>query len=174
MSKLIRHALILTVFILVLSACNLPSNTPATEEPNAVFTAAAQTVQAQLTQSVPFSTPTLPPAFATSTAGSSFPTLALPTSTVSVPASPVCDQARFLKDVSIPDGTVFAPGASFTKTWRMRNDGTCTWSGYTLVFDSGDSMNGSSPTTIGTVASGGEVDVSVTLTAPATVGSYRG
>ena len=174
MSKLIRHALILTVFILVLSACNLPSNTPATEEPNAVFTAAAQTVQAQLTQSVPFSTPTLPPAFATSTAGSSFPTLALPTSTVSVPASPVCDQARFLKDVSIPDGTVFAPGASFTKTWRMRNDGTCTWSGYTLVFDSGDSMNGSSPTTIGTVVSGGEVDVSVTLTAPATEGSYRG
>src|SRR5688572_5846894 len=64
MSKSIRHALILTVIILILSACNLPSNAPATEEPNAVFTAAAQTVQAQLTQSVPFSTPTLPPAFA--------------------------------------------------------------------------------------------------------------
>ena len=60
MSKSIRHALILTVIILILSACNLPSNAPVTEEPNAVFTAAAQTVQAQLTQSVPFSTPTLP------------------------------------------------------------------------------------------------------------------
>ena len=97
MSKSIRHALILTVIILILSACNLPSNAPATEEPNAVFTAAAQTVQAQLTQSVPFSTPTLPPAFATSTL--SAPTQALPSSTVSVPASPVCDQARFIKEL---------------------------------------------------------------------------
>ena len=172
MSKSIRHALILTIIILILSACNLPSNSPVTEEPNAVFTAAAQTVQAQLTQSVPFSTPTLPVAFATSTL--SAPTVVIPSSTVSIPASPVCDQARFIRDVSIPDGTVFAPGATFTKTWRMRNDGTCTWSGYTLVFDTGDAMGGPSPTTIGTVGPGQEVDVSVTLTAPATVGSYRG
>jgi hypothetical protein len=35
-------------------------------------------------------------------------------------------------------------------------------------------MNGTSPTTIGTVGPGQEVDLSVTLTAPATVGSYRG
>jgi hypothetical protein len=35
-------------------------------------------------------------------------------------------------------------------------------------------MNGASPTTIGTVGPGQEVDVSVTLTAPTTVGSYRG
>src|SRR5687768_151168 len=132
MSKLIRHALILTGIILILSACNLPSNAPVTEEPNAVFTAAAQTVQAQLTQSVPFSTPTLPLAFATSTLSAPTPTRVIPSSTVAVPAS-TCDLARFIKDVSIPDGTVFAPGASFTKTWRMRNEGTCTWSGYTLV-----------------------------------------
>ncbi len=174
MSKFIRNISILTAIILVLAACNLPSNAPATEEPNTVFTAAAQTIQAQLTPSLSFSTPTLPPAAPTSTSISSFPTLALPTSTVVVPATPVCDQARFIKDVSIPDGSTFAPGTSFTKTWRLRNDGTCTWSGYTLVFDSGDAMNGTSPTTIGTVGPGQEVDVSVTLTAPATVGSYRG
>jgi hypothetical protein len=35
-------------------------------------------------------------------------------------------------------------------------------------------MNGSSPTAIGTVTPGQEVDISVTLTAPATAGSYRG
>ena len=174
MFNFIRSTSILTAIILILSACNLPSNAPATEEPNMVFTAAAQTVQAQLTPSLTFSTPTLPPAAPTSTSISSFPTLALPTSTVAIPATAVCDQARFIKDVSIPDGSTFAPSTSFTKTWRLRNDGTCTWSGYTLVFDSGDAMNGTSPTTIGTVGPGQEVDISVTLTAPATVGSYRG
>lgn len=174
MFKFIYNSSFLIVILLILSACNLPSNAPATEEPNAVFTAAAQTVQAQLTQSVPFSTPTLPPAAPTNTPVSSFPTLALPTSTVAIPATPVCDQALFVRDVTIPDGSTFAPNASFTKTWRLRNTGTCTWSGYTLVFDSGDAMNGASPTTIGTVGPGQEVDLSVTLTAPSTVGSYRG
>jgi len=86
----------------------------------------------------------------------------------------MCDLAQFVRDVSIPDGSIFAPGAAFTKTWRLRNAGTCTWSGYSLVFDSGDAMNGASPTTIGSVGPGQEVDVSVNLTAPATNGSYRG
>ena len=174
MYKFIRNTSILTVFILIISACNLPSSAPATEEPNAVFTAAAQTVQAQLTQSVPFSTPTLPPAAPTNTTIASLPTLPRPSSTVAAPATPVCDQARFLRDVTIPDGSTFAPGTSFTKTWRIRNDGICTWSGYVLVFDSGDAMNGTSPTSIPTVGPGNEVDVSVSLTAPSTVGSYRG
>lgn len=173
MSKFIRIIASLSVALLILSACNLPSSAPATEEPNVVFTAAALTVQAQLTQSVPFNTPTLPPAPPTNTAVS-FPTAALPTAILSVSATPVCDQARFVKDVSIPDGTIFAPGASFTKTWRLTNDGTCTWSGYTLVFDSGDAMSGTSPISIPTVGSGSEIDLSVTLTAPTTVGSYKG
>jgi hypothetical protein len=69
---------------------------------------------------------------------------------------------------------MFSPGETFTKTWRIRNTGACTWSGYSLVFDSGDSMNGTSPIAVGTVSPGQEVDLSVTLTAPATNGSYRG
>jgi hypothetical protein len=42
------------------------------------------------------------------------------------------------------------------------------------VFDKGDAMNGTSPTAISTVAPGQEVDLSVTLTAPAANGNYRG
>jgi len=173
MLKTARTISILTVIIFILSACNLPSSAPATEEPNAVFTAAALTVQAMSTQVTPFSTLTLPPPPATNTAAS-FPTLALPSSTPVFSATPVCDQAQFVKDMSIPDGSVFAPGASFTKTWRLRNAGVCTWSGFTLVFDSGDSMNGTSPTSIPTVGPGQDVDLSVNLTAPAANGSYRG
>ncbi|HAV78206.1 MAG TPA: hypothetical protein DCX53_12730, partial [Anaerolineae bacterium] len=81
---------------------------------------------------------------------------------------------HFIKDVTIPDGTTFTPGTLFTKTWRLRNSGNCTWSGYSLVFDNGDSMSGASPIAIGTVNPGQEVDVSVNLTAPASNGSYRG
>jgi hypothetical protein len=177
MFKIVRQVSFLFIIIFILSACNLPSSNPATEDPNAVFTAAALTVQAMstfsTTQVTPFSTPTIPPPAATNTP-MSFPTLALPTATFSAPPTPVCDQAQFLRDVSIPDGTVFAPGATFTKTWRLKNTGTCTWSGYSLAFDSGDSMSGASPTTIGTVSPNQEVDLSVNLTAPPTAGSYRG
>jgi hypothetical protein len=104
----------------------------------------------------------------------SFPTLALPTSTVAAPPTAACDLAQFVKDVTVPDGSVYAPNATFTKTWRLQNAGTCTWSGYSLVFDSGDSMSGTSPTPIGTVSPGQQVDLSLNLTAPSTNGSYRG
>src|SRR5512134_797366 len=51
------------------------------------------------------------------------------------------DRAQFVADVTIPDGTRFSPGTTFTKTWRLRNIGTCTWTtAYTMVFDSGTQM----------------------------------
>ena len=177
MPKVVRPVFILFIFLFILSACNLPTSNPATEDPNAVFTAAALTVQAMSTFATtpvtPFSTPTIPPPAATNTSVP-FPTLALPTATFSAPPTLVCDQAQFIRDVTIPDGTIFAPGATFTKTWRLKNAGTCTWSGYSLVFDSGDSMGGTSPTPIGTVSPNQEIDLSINLTAPTTVGSYRG
>ena len=174
MFKDARILSILIVFIFILAACNLPSSaaTP-TAQSNAVFTAAALTVQAQLTQSVPFSTPTLPLSVATNTP-LSIPTL--PTATRQPPAAsptPVCDQAQFVKDITIPDGSQISPGAQFTKTWRIRNAGACNWSGYSLVFDSGDLMGATSPQSIGTVAAGQDVDLSVNFTAPTSGGSYR-
>jgi len=174
MFKAARKLSFLALILMIIAACNLPSNATPTEDPNAVFTAAALTVQAQLTQSAPFSTPTLPLPAATNTSVSvSFPTL--PASTLPPAASPtaVCDQAAFVKDINIPDGSQIAPGAAFTKTWRLKNAGVCQWSGYTLVFDSGDLMGATSPQTIGTVAPGQEVDLSVNFTAPTTTGSYR-
>jgi hypothetical protein len=159
--------------ILILSGCNLPSNAPATEEPNAVSTDAALTVQALLSQSTPFNTPTLPAVQPTNTVIAP-PSAALATSTSLPSPTPNCDLAQFVKDVTIPDGTNFNAGDTFTKTWRLKNIGACTWTGYALVFDSGDAMSGVSPIAIGTVGPGQEVDVSVNLTAPASNGTYRG
>jgi hypothetical protein len=176
MSKSVRIISILLTVIVVLTACNLPSNEPATEEPNAIFTAAALTVQAQLNQSTPFATPTIPPPQPTNTVAVSLPTLA-PVSTNTPVQSPTaaCDSALFVKDVTIPDGTQIEPGATFKKTWRLRNVGTCQWSGYSLVFDSGEAMGGV-PEAVGIVGPGQEVDVSVSFTVPTslsgTVRSY--
>lgn len=177
MSRIARNTFILSILLaLVLSSCNLPSRAPQTEEPNAIFTQAALTVQAQLNQTptpAPFSTPTLPPPQPTNTAVT-FPTLPPVTNTPVASPTPLCDLGQFVRDVTIPDGTTFAPGTAFVKTWRLRNAGTCTWSGYSLVFDSGEAMGGASPTAIPTVGPGQEVDLTVNMTSPANIGSYRG
>ena len=160
-----------------LTSCNMPVGTP-TEPP---ATAAYRTVEAQLTrvaETLPTSTVEVPTLPATFTPPPSFTPPAtittLPTFTQTVVP---CDRAQFVTDVTVPDGADYAPGATFTKTWRLRNNGTCTWtSGYALVFDSGDAMGGpaSQQLTTGTVAPGQTIDVSVNLTAPATNGTYRG
>ncbi len=171
----------LTLFsILGLSACTLPSGTPnASSTLQAVYTAQAATVEAIYTQGAFTATPT-PLALPTF----QFPTLPpqTPSQTVApltATASPVarrCDQAAFIKDVTVPDGTVFAPAAQFTKTWRLQNTGDCAWTtSYALIFSSGSSMGG--PTAInlpGSVAPGQYVDVSVNLVAPLTEGAYTG
>src|SRR5689334_3747921 len=86
-----------------------------------------------------------------------------------------CDHAQFVSDLTAPDGSSFAPGAAFTKTWRLMNIGTCAWStSYNLVWVGGDSA--SAPISVKmpvNVTPGQMVDVSVNLTAPTTAGHYK-
>ena len=91
-------------------------------------------------------------------------------------AAPACDWAQFVTDVTVPDGTKYDPGAAFTKTWRLRNIGTCTWTkSYSMVYDSGEKMGTtlSVPFTAD-VPPGGTIDLSVNMTAPTTSGHYIG
>ena len=68
-----------------------------------------------------------------------------------------------------------APGAKFTKVWKVLNSGTCTWdSSYKLVFASGDQMGGQPTSIQGTVAPGQTYDIAVDMTAPLYSGSYQG
>lgn len=105
-----------------------------------------------------------------------------PTATSTPPTIPpsACDKAAFVADMTIPDGTVMNPGKTFTKTWRIRNVGTCAWNkSYQLVFSSGEQMGGPAtaafPLAEGQVVAVGQtVDISINLTAPSVAGSYRG
>jgi hypothetical protein len=78
--------------------------------------------------------------------------------------------------VTVPDGTLFSPGIEFTKIWRMRNIGSCTWSpNYSLTFTGGDRMQGYGYVPLPEVVYPGEsVDIAVNLTAPFEPGRYRG
>lgn len=189
----------LALAVVVLVACNMPTaTTPEQEDSDKLYTIAAQTVEAQMTQSAasqeqpneqPSAQPPVPddeqqqppPVDQPSPTETQQPPPVDPPAASLTPSFTAtetpCDQMSFVKDVSIPDGTEFAPGESFTKTWRLKNTGSCTWtSGYSLVFDSGDAMG--APATVqlttGTVAPEQEIDVSVELTAPDDPGEYQG
>jgi hypothetical protein len=85
-----------------------------------------------------------------------------------------CNLAQFVTDVTIPDGTIMTPNQAFTKKWRIKNIGSCVWSGYSMAFDSGDSMSGPVSKPIANVNPGQEIDLEVALTAPAAPGNYKG
>ncbi len=78
-------------------------------------------------------------------------------------------------DVTIPDGTILAPGESFSKTWRLENVGSCSWSlAYTVVFFSGNSMNAiQTQPLIGEVDPNQAVDLTVDMEAPQKEGVYQ-
>lgn len=192
MSIKLRWAMSIIVgFMLLIGACNMPSErTPEESDVNIIYTAAAQTVEAQITQmggtvesplASPETTQGTPQATAIESTDTASPPTITPTPTnTPVPPTPTpkpCDQIEFVDDVNYPDDTGVDPGETFVKTWRLKNDGSCTWtSGYDLVFFSGDAMNAPAAVqlTTGSVSPGETVDISVTLTAPDTGGSYRG
>jgi hypothetical protein len=107
-------------------------------------------------------------------AGVPSPTEAPAATEPSTQAASDCNAAEYVQDVTIPDNTPVAPNRPFTKTWRIKNIGTCTWTpSYLLVFHSGNSMNGPLAQVLpGDVPPGQAVDISVNLTAPAAPGEY--
>jgi hypothetical protein len=81
--------------------------------------------------------------------------------------------AAFVADVTIPDGTVVAAGATFTKTWRMRNTSSCDWGeGYTIAFFSDTPMHPTGSEPVRPTPSNAIAEISVPLTAPTQPGVY--
>jgi len=182
MSKTTQRVSLILLLTFVLSACNLPSKNQEAEGTGAVLTAAAQTVEANLTQLAEQNTPivsvpsTNTPSLATATLAVASPVVASPTSAPAATATSNCDNADFVTDVTIPDGTVLDPGETFTKTWRLKNAGTCSWTpSYAVVFSNGDSMSGPATQALTSNINPGEtVDISVDLEAPTTPGDHIG
>ncbi|MFN8411985.1 MAG: NBR1-Ig-like domain-containing protein [Anaerolineales bacterium] len=168
MTKKFRTLTLLPLLLILVLSCNLPSGTTGQ---GLSETAAAQTISALLSVTP---TATVPPlASATFTPSP----IAIPASATNTPVlspTPTCNLAQFITDVTIPDGTIMTPGQAFTKKWRLKNIGACAWNGFSMVFDSGDSLGGVASKPVAALNPGQEIDLDINLTAPATVGNYRG
>lgn len=148
---------------------------------------------------VPQTSTRTPPLFVTSTLPPTRPGLSLPTGTLSTStpdgltttpgtstettpgsgsteaASGTCkDSAAMIEDVTIPDNTPMSRGETFTKTWRLLNNGKCDWNGYNIAFLAGDRMGTPDSVPLPPTEAGKSVDVSVELTAPSVDGAYTG
>ena len=173
----------LSLCVLIAACSSGDGEASPTPEPETVLTAAAQTAEAQLTelakpQPTNTSSPLLPDSIPELTAtdlntDQGPPEISTPQATV---ATGGVDQAEFWADVTVPDGTDFNPGDTFTKVWKLRNSGTNTWTPeYGLAFSTGEQMSAPDAVPInGNVAPGETVDVSVNMTAPQAGGNYLG
>jgi hypothetical protein len=89
--------------------------------------------------------------------------------------TPPCDASVYVSDVTIPDRTEFDPGASFTKTWGVRNTGSCNWTtAYTIAYAGGEQMEGVTTHIPEAVDPGDVTEISIDLVAPTIPGNYIG
>lgn len=141
---------------------NSPLPTPTTAPASAAATP-GNTAQGEL---APESTPSVQLASPTPS-----PTL-LPT--IELPAN--CEnKGRFVDDITVEDGSQFAPGEEFEKVWRIQNAGDCPWGpGYTVRFLSGDFIANTRELPVQEVTQpNSNSDIAVQMIAPATPGTYR-
>jgi hypothetical protein len=85
-------------------------------------------------------------------------------------------QARFVKDVTLPDGTQVAPGSQLVKTWRFRNETGKAWPENCQLLWVGQrsdaALSAPAKTPVPSCQPAQEVDVSVAITAPKAAGRY--
>lgn len=189
--------ILLAASFLGLSSCNLGQAAPTEQDPNQVYTQLWVTVAAAQSQTARVSPPTTGPTAgptvtpeASVTSGPTNTPLLSPTpqpgaatNTRAVSPNPggsrnTCDNALFIDDVTIPDGTILSPGQTFIKTWRFQNLGPCTWNTNYELFLSYQSSGAGwlyiPPISFPSEIDPGEyMDISVTLVAPTTPGAYE-
>jgi hypothetical protein len=178
---MLKHIFQITILVAIgaflLSACSLGGGnetpTPTMMSVDEIFTAAAQTVIAQITQQAPITQPT---SIFTDTPLVITPSITpLPSRTLPPPTATNCANSRYVADVTIPDGTQLPVGQEFTKTWSVQNTGTCTWTtSFRLAFSYGEAMGGQSVAFANLVSPGETVNISVNLKVPNKSGKLTG
>lgn len=191
--------------VVALAACNPApaAQTTPTVDPNMIYTAAAKTVQVQLTQDAALTPSATATEEATATlsvptADTNLPTLAGPGSTTQQPAAgaatatplftigPVATQQGAKPPSSAPkgyqwisndpaDGTAFETGQKFDIVWTVKNTGTTTWTtDYVYKYIYNDKFSEKLSYKLKADVKAGEtVDLIVDAVAPSTPGTYK-
>ena len=171
---------------LIIAGCS-PAQSAPTPDISFVQTSAANTVIAKFTASA--AAPSSTPLAALTTAPAPLETQTPATPSTLVAVSPtllpggvtatqgLCDHYTWdpaTIDVTIPDGSQMTPGQQFVKTWKIKNDGICTWgAGYKMVYAGySDQMSGIAQPINGVIGPGQEVEISVQFKAPTKAGEY--
>jgi uncharacterized protein YkwD len=100
-----------------------------------------------------------------------------PTPETPIPTNPAdcINSAAFVTDVTIADNDILPAGADFTKTWRVKNTGTCVWGpDYTLTHYSEERMLAPASVPLSVTYPDQTLDISMELTAPSADGKHRG
>ena len=171
-----KHRIALAAVLMVLLLMTSCGKKSTQEETIKKMTEIAGTVQAELTQVsalTPSVTPTKP---ATNTPIPATPTLSTPNSgtpTKSFGTATSGDDAKYDLDITIPDGSIIQPGATFEKTWSILNTGTTTWTtDYQLIYVDGLQATTMNVNLSENVAPGETTLISVKFKAPDTLGTY--
>lgn len=162
---------LVVLFALILSSC-APEPVPAAPllEPTGTIPASpSPTKEASTATSLPSPRPTPLP---TDTATPAIPAYLDSDGPL---AAVACNESAYVSDVTVEDGAILSPGQIFTKTWKLKNIGTCTWrKAYSMTFVSGDDMQGSDTEIRKPVGPGQMTEISLSLIAPDTEGTYTG
>jgi hypothetical protein len=177
-----KTILVISLLLVFLASCNgpLPEEPLLEETPVLDSTTIHQTAAARVTEDLALTQTAQPPAPTPLPSGTWTPQVTLDR-TRPVVGSPTADihcnraAAGHPIDITVPDGTIFAPGETFSKTWRLKNVGTCTWTRlYAVVFFSGNSLGALQTNTLpAEVPPGSVVDVTVEFQAPMESGVYQ-
>jgi hypothetical protein len=163
---------VLVSFILIASACGSSA-----QDPSAISTAVAQTVQAGESLTQLASQPTITPQMTlpTQTPAVSITPTTAQTIVAAAPADPNCVKASLVSE-DPPDGVLLQPGQYYWKTWTLLNTGTCTWNrSYSLIFWSGDLMGGLTSYPLDDdVLPNEQKEISIYLKAPDAEGTFTG
>jgi hypothetical protein len=85
-----------------------------------------------------------------------------------------CNRAELVEVVTIPDGTLFPAETHFTKVWRIRNVGSCTWNdNYRFVFSGENAFSAQLDNPLPKVVRPGEsFDMPLDMIAPPIEGDF--
>jgi hypothetical protein len=178
---MVKRVITLIILASLLYACGPTAPLEPTVDVDAIHTFAAETVIAEFTQTA-VAIPSAAAETATQAASLTPEVTAQPTDTAvptnnpfeATPTDITCDDAIWVSDVTVPDGTQMTPGQDFVKTWKIKNTGSCTWgTGYTLIHGYDEKLDGIAEPLTTAVAPGEEVEVSVRFKAPSNTGEHR-
>ncbi len=156
MKKTLYKILLAGLLGLSLAACGTTSSPDQTEIQGEVFIPPT----AAVTSTSPFATPTAAP---------------LVTEAFRPSPTPACfDGLTYLEDLSIPDGSVVAPGASLDKRWLVENSGSCNWDeSYALQLVAGPALEVTETQALYPARSGSTATIRIIFTAPSEPSTYR-